>query len=101
MAATALTQFLREQLGAMGLVLTFGLLAFYLVGLLWIMEKLPHRGSDWRDLLPGAVLVALGRSSSTSLSSSTSRRRSAVRRSSTARSVRRRCSCSGSTSWPG
>ena len=60
MAATALTQFLREQLGAMGLLLTFGLLAFYLVGVLWIMEKLPHRGTDWRDLLPGALLVALG-----------------------------------------
>ena len=60
MAVTALTQFLREQLGAMGLLLTFGLLAFYLVGVLWIMEKLPHRGSDWRDLLPGALLVALG-----------------------------------------
>ncbi len=60
MAVTTLTQFLREQLGGTGLVLTFGLLAFYLVGVLWIMEKLPHRGSDWRDQLPGAVLVALG-----------------------------------------
>ena len=27
---------------------------------LWIMEKLPHRSASWRDLLPGAVLVALG-----------------------------------------
>ena len=24
------------------------------------MEKLPHRSTNWRDLLPGAVLVALG-----------------------------------------
>ena len=24
------------------------------------MDKLPHRGSSWRDQLPGAVLVGLG-----------------------------------------
>ena len=24
------------------------------------MDKLPHRSTSWRDLLPGAVLVALG-----------------------------------------
>jgi len=60
MAATTLTQFLREQLGVTGFVLTFSLLALYLVGLLWIMEKLPHRSSSRRDLLPGALLVAVG-----------------------------------------
>ena len=60
MAVTGLTQLLREQLGGTGLLLTLSLLAFYLVCVLWIMDKLPHRSSSWRDLLPGAVLVALG-----------------------------------------
>jgi len=60
MAATTVTQYLRAQLAGTGLLLTFGLLVFYLVGVLWIMEKLPHRGDGWRDQLPGAVLVALG-----------------------------------------
>ena len=27
---------------------------------LWIMDKLPHRSDSWRDLLPGALLVAFG-----------------------------------------
>ncbi len=60
MAATGATQFLREQLGGTGLLLTLLLLAFYIGCVLWIMDKLPHRGSSWRDQLPGAVLVGLG-----------------------------------------
>ena len=60
MAATAATQFLREQLGGTGLLLTLLLLAFYIGCVLWIMDKLPHRGGSWRDQLPGAVLVGLG-----------------------------------------
>ena len=59
-AITTATQFLREQLGTTGLLLTFALVAFYLGSVLWIMDKLPHRSTSWRDLMPGAVLVALG-----------------------------------------
>ena len=60
MAATTATQVLREQLGGTGLLLTLFLLAFYIGCVLWIMDKLPHRGSSWRDQLPGAVLVGVG-----------------------------------------
>ena len=56
---SAATQVLRTQLGGTELWLTLALPAFYLGSVLWIMDKLPHRGA-WRDLLPGAVLVALG-----------------------------------------
>ena len=57
---SASTQYLREQYGGIGLWLTVSLVVFYLVAVLWIMDKLPHRSASWRDLLPGAVLVALG-----------------------------------------
>ncbi len=57
---SASTQYLREQYGGTGLWLTVSLFVFYLVAVLWIMDKLPHRSTSWRDLLPGAVLVALG-----------------------------------------
>jgi membrane protein len=57
---SASTQFLREQYGGTGLWVTMALLVFYLAAVLWIMDKLPHRSTSWRDLLPGAVLVALG-----------------------------------------
>ena len=45
---------------AQGLWLTVSLFVFYLVAVLWIMDKLPHRSASWRDLLPRAVLVAFG-----------------------------------------
>jgi uncharacterized BrkB/YihY/UPF0761 family membrane protein len=57
---SASTQYLREQYGGTGLWLTVSLFVFYLVAVLWIMNKLPHRSASWRDLLPGAVLVAFG-----------------------------------------
>ena len=59
-AVSASTQLLRAQLGTTGLLLTFALVAFYLGSVLWILDKLPHRSTSWRDLMPGAVLVALG-----------------------------------------
>ena len=59
-AVSVSTQLLRAQLGYTGLWLTIAVAGFYLGSLLWIMEKLPHRSTTWRDLLPGAVLVALG-----------------------------------------
>jgi membrane protein len=57
---SASTQYLREHYAEIGLWLTLSLFVFYLVVVLWIMDKLPHRSTSWRDLLPGAVLVALG-----------------------------------------
>ena len=57
---SASTQFLREEYGVTGLWVTIALFALYLGAVLWIMDKLPHRSTSWRDLLPGAVLVALG-----------------------------------------
>jgi membrane protein len=59
-AVSASTQFLREEYGVTGLWLTVALFVFYLGAVLWIMDKLPHRSASWRDLLPGALLVALG-----------------------------------------
>lgn len=57
---SASTQYLRENYGGTGLWLTVSLFLFYLAVVLWIMDKLPHRSTSWRDLLPGALLVALG-----------------------------------------
>ena len=54
------TQLLRQQLGRTGILLTLALLVLYVAVLLWIMDKLPHRSASWRDLLPGALVVALG-----------------------------------------
>lgn len=59
-AVSTSTQLLREQLGGTGLWLTLALAVFYLGSVLWVMDKLPHRSTSWRELLPGAVLVALG-----------------------------------------
>jgi len=59
-AVSASTQYLREEYGVTGLWLTLALIVFYLAAVLWIMDKLPHRSTSWRSLLPGAVLVALG-----------------------------------------
>ena len=59
-AVSASTQLLREEYGVTGLWVTIALVVFYLVAVLWIMDKLPHRSTSWRDLLPGALLVALG-----------------------------------------
>ena len=54
------TQLLREQLGGIGVLLTLSLFVLYVAALVWAMEKLPHRCTSWRHLLPGALLVALG-----------------------------------------
>ncbi len=57
---SASTQLLRRQLGGIGILATLMLLILYLAAAVWIMDKLPHRSESWRDLLPGAALVAVG-----------------------------------------
>jgi membrane protein len=58
--ASGVTQFLREQLPGPGLVVTLALVGFYFAMLLVVLDKLPHRARSWRDLLPEAVVVAVG-----------------------------------------
>jgi uncharacterized BrkB/YihY/UPF0761 family membrane protein len=59
-AVSASTQYLREEYGITGLWVTLALIVFYLGAVLWVMDKLPHRSTSWRHLLPGALLVAFG-----------------------------------------
>ena len=58
-ALSSSTQTLRRQFGVTGLLLTLLLLAVYVAAAVWMMDKLPHRGSR-RDLWPGALLLAFG-----------------------------------------
>jgi uncharacterized BrkB/YihY/UPF0761 family membrane protein len=57
---TAGTQWAREQLGATGLALTIALVAVYAAGGVWLMARLPNAGAPWTDLVPGALLLAVG-----------------------------------------
>ncbi len=56
----AMVQWARSDSHAFGLVATLASavvpLAFWMV----VSRRLPHRASGWRELLPGAVVVALG-----------------------------------------
>ena len=51
---------LREENEGSGVLLTVLLTVPYAGAVVWLMNKLPHRASSWRELLPGAVLVAVG-----------------------------------------
>jgi membrane protein len=51
---------LREQIGLGGLVGIVLTLALNTVIVLFVISLLPHRGERWQELLPGAVLVAVG-----------------------------------------
>jgi uncharacterized BrkB/YihY/UPF0761 family membrane protein len=59
-ASMAMVQWVRSENHALGVLVTLASgvipLAFWLVVSRW----LPHRGSGWRELLPGAVVVAVG-----------------------------------------
>lgn len=57
---TASGQWLREQLGTGGLVVTLCLVLLYAAGALWMMLLLPHADAPWTALIPGAVIVGLG-----------------------------------------
>ena len=60
LGASAATQFLREELPGPGIVVTLALVVFYLWLLLFVLDKLPHRARSWHDLLPEAIVVAVG-----------------------------------------
>lgn len=60
LAFTAAAGWARERNEGAGLLLTLLLVAVYLGAIVWLMAKLPHRAASWKELLPGAVLVAVG-----------------------------------------
>jgi uncharacterized BrkB/YihY/UPF0761 family membrane protein len=57
---TTAAGWLREATAGPGLVITLALVVVYLATIVWVMDLLPHREASLLDLLPGAVLVALG-----------------------------------------
>jgi uncharacterized BrkB/YihY/UPF0761 family membrane protein len=59
-AVSGASQWLREQAGVGGLVVTFLLVAVYAAGALWAMRLLPHGDAPWTALVPGAILVGVG-----------------------------------------
>ena len=54
------TAWLREEDEGSGILLTLALVVLYVAAVVWLLDKLPHRASSWQQLLPGAVLVAVG-----------------------------------------
>ncbi len=59
-AVTGAAQWLREEVGTAGLLVTLLLVVVYAAGVLGAMLLLPHRDAPWTALIPGAVLVGLG-----------------------------------------
>lgn len=59
-AVTAAASYVRSRSAGPGLIVTLVLLVPY--GGIWLLVslRLPHRGSTWRALVPGAVLFAVG-----------------------------------------
>jgi uncharacterized BrkB/YihY/UPF0761 family membrane protein len=59
-AFTGISAWLREQLGTPGLLETFATTFVYFGLWLWASWHLPHAGARWMDLVPGAILIAVG-----------------------------------------
>jgi uncharacterized BrkB/YihY/UPF0761 family membrane protein len=57
---TGASQWLREQAGVGGFVVTLLIVAVYAAGALWAMRLLPHQDVPWTAFIPGAVLVGVG-----------------------------------------
>jgi uncharacterized BrkB/YihY/UPF0761 family membrane protein len=57
---TGASQWLREQAGVGGLVVTLLMVAVYAAAALWGMRLLPHQDVPWTALIPGAILVGVG-----------------------------------------
>ena len=60
MAVVALTWWIREETGLMGLLAATLTISPLAALWLWASLGLPHRDAPWRALLPGALVVALG-----------------------------------------
>jgi uncharacterized BrkB/YihY/UPF0761 family membrane protein len=60
LAALSLTRWLRTESDVVGLVATVALVLVPFAMWLAVSSVLPNRASSWRDLVPGAALVALG-----------------------------------------
>jgi uncharacterized BrkB/YihY/UPF0761 family membrane protein len=59
-AVSLATQWLRESVGPIGILLTLALIVPFAAAGAWAMSLLPHRAGHWSRLLPGAVIVAVG-----------------------------------------
>jgi uncharacterized BrkB/YihY/UPF0761 family membrane protein len=59
-ASMGVVRWLRTEAEVLGLILT--LLLIVVPFMLWLMasRRLPHRGVDWLDVVPGAIVVAVG-----------------------------------------
>jgi uncharacterized BrkB/YihY/UPF0761 family membrane protein len=56
----AAVRWLRTETDVLGLIVTLALIVVPLAGWLVASRRLPHRGDGWLQLVPGAVLVAVG-----------------------------------------
>jgi uncharacterized BrkB/YihY/UPF0761 family membrane protein len=55
-----LSWWLKEHVAAGAIAAVVALVVPLTALWLWVSNALPHRGVDWKDLLPGSVLVAVG-----------------------------------------
>jgi uncharacterized BrkB/YihY/UPF0761 family membrane protein len=60
LGATALAGWLREAEGVVGLIATFLIVGVYFLVWMFVQVRLPHRRGPWTQLVPGALLVAIG-----------------------------------------
>ncbi len=59
-AAVGITWWFRDETSVFGLIPAVLTVAPLAALWLWVSLQLPHRDASWRDLLPGALLVAIG-----------------------------------------
>jgi uncharacterized BrkB/YihY/UPF0761 family membrane protein len=57
---TSGSAWLREQIGTPGILVTLATTAIYFGIWLWASWHLPHGAVGWKDLVPGAIVVAVG-----------------------------------------
>ena len=59
-ASMAAVRWLRTEAAALGFIATLALIVVPFATWMWASARLPPRGLSWLQLLPGAVLIALG-----------------------------------------
>jgi len=60
MASMAVLNWVRSEDQVFGVVVTIAAAGIPFTAWLVLSQRLPHRGSGWRELVPGAVVVAIG-----------------------------------------